>query len=1051
MKALLVDDEDNFLEQTKIYIEDNLENISVDTAKDVEEALERFDEEEYHGIISDYQMPDIDGLEFLKIIREEKNSDIPFIIFTGRGREDVAMKALNLGANRYLQKGGDPRSQYGVLSDALIKEIEAYKKEKRLRESERTYREMFDKVGIPIFLHDIDSGRVINANKEAAEMYGYTKEEIEEMQVGSFSADGEGFGQEKVKEQIQAAIEEGPQKFLWRGEKKDGTKTWEKVKLTPAEIKGETRVLATINDITDLKRIENEKERNLKELQFINETILQVSNMDDIDAICSYLGEQVHSVNEDSYVFVSLYDEEKDAITLRSATGLGDSKEDISVFFEDVKDMGLNIDEMGGEKELYTSGKIENVSGGLHTLLAGKFDEDTCQSIEDLLVIESTYTVGFALGNEPYGGIILLKTEEGDLRYKRAIETLARHLSVMLQHKQAEQRRKTLEKRYKALFERSLDGVYLFNMDGDFIDANPRAVEMLGYPKDELDSLNYKDIFTVDSIKKIERTIEKIREKGAQEDPTELKAKRKDGEEIWVETKTHILYRDDEPYAYQGIAREITERKKMEEQMRKKERAIQTSLNGITMADLDADITYVNDSLVEMWGFDDPDEIIGRNTLEFFHDKEETQRAIEQLFQAGRWKGELKGERKDGSLIDVFLSANLIYDEEGEPTDILASLIDISDNKTTIKKIEKLHDITQNLETCDEEEEVFDLAIDAAEKILDFEMCTIDSVEGDNFVVQATSSNVKPEGSQSTSLDQGIAGKTYREGDSYLINDISNDEVADPVRSEYRSALSVPIGNFGVFQAVSTGKDQFDEQDVNMAELLMDHVKETLKRIKSSKKQEFLHSLLRHDVKNKTQIVEGYLNLIEDTELSKEQSEYVEKALKATEEGKEILEKVKALREVKDEEIEDVDVKGPLKKAIDSNKEIVKGSGIDIKYEDTYEKEESCLVKGGPLLEELFFNIINNAVNHSDCAEVNISITDDDKRCIVVIKDDGTGITDEEKQKVFKKGYKKGDHAGSGLGLHLAKTIVDSYGGNIEIEDSELGGAKFIIKLKKSQ
>lgn len=61
-------------------------------------------------------MPEIDGLEFLEIIREEKGMDIPFIMFTGKGREDVAMDALNLGADRYIQKGGNPKSQYGLLA-----------------------------------------------------------------------------------------------------------------------------------------------------------------------------------------------------------------------------------------------------------------------------------------------------------------------------------------------------------------------------------------------------------------------------------------------------------------------------------------------------------------------------------------------------------------------------------------------------------------------------------------------------------------------------------------------------------------------------------------------------------------------------------------------------------------------------------------------------------------------------------------------------------------------------------------------------------------------
>ena len=55
-------------------------------------------------------MPDTDGIAFLRKIRE--SSDIPFILFTGRGREEVVIDAINNGVDFYLQKGGDPKSQF---------------------------------------------------------------------------------------------------------------------------------------------------------------------------------------------------------------------------------------------------------------------------------------------------------------------------------------------------------------------------------------------------------------------------------------------------------------------------------------------------------------------------------------------------------------------------------------------------------------------------------------------------------------------------------------------------------------------------------------------------------------------------------------------------------------------------------------------------------------------------------------------------------------------------------------------------------------------------
>lgn len=104
ISVLYVDDETSLLEVTKIYIERSGE-FSVDTTPSALTALMIMATRMYDAIISDYQMPDMDGIEFLKKVRSSGNS-IPFIIFTGKGREEVVIEALNAGADFYLQKGG---------------------------------------------------------------------------------------------------------------------------------------------------------------------------------------------------------------------------------------------------------------------------------------------------------------------------------------------------------------------------------------------------------------------------------------------------------------------------------------------------------------------------------------------------------------------------------------------------------------------------------------------------------------------------------------------------------------------------------------------------------------------------------------------------------------------------------------------------------------------------------------------------------------------------------------------------------------------------------
>src|SRR4030043_1261611 len=81
----------------------------VDTAGSVEEALAKLEKEQYDAVISDYQMPKKDGLEFLEMLRKNGNT-IPFIIFTGKGREEVALRAWSLGGDHYVNKAGDPET-----------------------------------------------------------------------------------------------------------------------------------------------------------------------------------------------------------------------------------------------------------------------------------------------------------------------------------------------------------------------------------------------------------------------------------------------------------------------------------------------------------------------------------------------------------------------------------------------------------------------------------------------------------------------------------------------------------------------------------------------------------------------------------------------------------------------------------------------------------------------------------------------------------------------------------------------------------------------------
>jgi len=117
MKVLLVDDDPLFLELSKTFLE-VFHHINSDTVESVGKALEKLEEDSYDVVVSDYDMPFMDGITFLRAIRD-KRIDIPFILFTGVGKEEIMHRAIENGVHSFIQKTGNPKAQYSELSERI--------------------------------------------------------------------------------------------------------------------------------------------------------------------------------------------------------------------------------------------------------------------------------------------------------------------------------------------------------------------------------------------------------------------------------------------------------------------------------------------------------------------------------------------------------------------------------------------------------------------------------------------------------------------------------------------------------------------------------------------------------------------------------------------------------------------------------------------------------------------------------------------------------------------------------------------------------------------
>lgn len=162
----------------------------------------------------------------------------------------------------------------------------------------------------------------------------------------------------------------------------------------------------------------------------------------------------------------------------------------------------------------------------------------------------------------------------------------------------------------------------------------------------------------------------------------------------------------------------------------------------------------------------------------------------------------------------------------------------VTENERLRDKIRSLHDIAFKMENCTEEEEVYDLIVKAATEILSFDYYSLDIVEGDYLIAKRNSNNI--EVNSRVPKYEGIAGKTLKTGKTIIVDDVSKEVDAIPSSSRIKAVLSVPIGDFGVFQTVTLESGSFKHEDAELAELLMLHALGAFEKIKKTKEIRFL-------------------------------------------------------------------------------------------------------------------------------------------------------------------------------------------------------------------
>ncbi|MDI6617019.1 MAG: PAS domain S-box protein, partial [Syntrophaceae bacterium] len=153
--------------------------------------------------------------------------------------------------------------------------------------------------------------------------------------------------------------------------------------------------------------------------------------------------------------------------------------------------------------------------------------------------------------------------------YKLASGEIVAIYDDFTEQKRAEMMARESEERFRALFDRSLECMYLYDFKGKFLDANQAVLDLLGYDRDDLPRMNMADILAPDQLSKALQQQKEIMKVGFQKEITEFTVRRKDGSFVEFETKASLVHIDGKPDAILGIARDITERKELVDRLRR--------------------------------------------------------------------------------------------------------------------------------------------------------------------------------------------------------------------------------------------------------------------------------------------------------------------------------------------------------------------------------------------------------------------------------------------------------------------------------------------------
>jgi PAS domain S-box-containing protein len=1105
IRVLYVDGERDVTERVAAALEGADDRIQVATVATAEEALGRLRECDVDCVVSEYAVPDRDGIAFLDAVRD-RHPDLPFVLFTCDGSEAVASEAISAGVTDYVRKGegtdtgdGTESRRYDRLATRVTDAVEQFRGGRNAAASERVL-EIVENTTDVLWMVSADWSELLFVNSQYEELWGRPVSALErdptDLLNGVYPAD---------RERVENAMER-----LSRGESVDleyrvgapeGDRRWVWVRGTPIvdETGTAVRIVGVARDVTDRK----DDRRRLSALQETARRLIRAETPSEVASIATEAARDVLGLSVNSVYF---YEPSRDALVPVANTAAALDLFGEPPVFERGEGIAWRVYERGDPRVFDDVRTAENV-----------YDPET--------VVRSELV--WPLGS--HGVFLAGSTAPGefDEGATALAQVLAASVEAALDRTRDLQRLRSRERKIQALQERTRDliraaskreiaevavetakrtldlpfsVVNFVDDDGETLVPAAATDEVRDHfgsapayhredPSRSVDALHWDAFERGETV-----VLDDVRDHedvSTAETPTRSGVVHPLGDHgVLITTSPRPEDFDETDVAFgELLAAVVTatlDQVEREEQLRRERERFKTLFDRLPVPVVharldggDAVVQRANDEFQARFGRG-REPVVGEPLEEFvaLPDSDEGFDDVEsQLLAEGRVDGVVRRETAEG--VREFRTEVVLRASGPGTLDAYAIYLDVTEQRRRRAVLETLHDVSRELIGAEDRDAVATLVVDAAAEILDFPLVMVrfhDADEGGLVPVAWNDAVEDVFGDRRTFTRGGgsLTWEAFEDGEIRLYDDVGEIDSAIDTDTPLSTLMILPLGEYGTVTVGSTVAGAFDEGDAYLARILATTAEAALSRTeredeleRTNERLEEFASIVSHDLRNPLGVAQGRL------ELAREEcdSPHLEAVAGAHDRMQALIDDLLAVAREGTAAIDPEPV--DLDEAARACWETVDTAAatLVVDTDRTVRADRSGL-------QQVLENLVRNSVEHggatrrtasadgSDAgtAEANhgtgrraadagdpddgapadggVTITVGDLADGFYVEDDGSGIPTAERGQVFEAGYSN-SAGGTGFGLAIVDGIADAHGWEVSVAGSAAGGARF--------